>query len=421
MRLHHIELLDFRVFPSAQLDLVPDGVTVIVGPNGAGKTSILEAVSYLGTQRSFRGVRREALVRTGQHRAVIRADLDDVGRPVLVEAELPVSGRPRTQVNRQVARTRRELSTAVPFTVFAPDDVGVVHGPPSGRRQVLDDALGILDPAGAAVEEVERVLRQRAALLRQAGGKMAEDVVTTLDVWDQRLAEAGTMVAAAREALVDRLGPLVGESYAALAGTGTGTSGQVTADRQAGALATISYHRSWSGDLLDELVAHRKEDLRRGTTSVGPHRDDLVLTLDGRDARTQASQGEQRCLALALRLAVHRLVTESTGAPPILLLDDVFSELDPGRARALVSELPTGQALLTTAAMLPSGMVAASVVDVRDVGPVSKATGGSSSRNDPGRRFDGEQIDRATDMPDHPGDSLQETSAAWAPKGDRDP
>jgi DNA replication and repair protein RecF len=368
MRLHHIELVDFRAFSSAQVDLVPDGVTVIVGPNGAGKTSILEAVSYLGTQRSFRRVRREALVRAGRERAVIRADLDDGGHPVLVEAELPVSGRPRTQVNRHVARTRRELATTVPVSVFAPDDVGIVHGPPGGRREVLDDALGALDPTvAAALEQVEKVLRQRAALLRQSGGRMAGDVVTTLDVWDRRLAQAGTVVADAREALVERLRPLVAESYAALAGTGS-TDG-LTGEQRALAQVMITYHRSWAGNLGDELAVNRREDLRRGTTSIGPHRDDLVLVLDQRDARSQASQGEQRCLALALRLAVHRLVADAAGAPPILLLDDVFSELDATRARALVAQLPAGQALLTTAAELPPGMAAASLVDVRDLGP----------------------------------------------------
>ncbi|MHB8220189.1 MAG: DNA replication/repair protein RecF [Acidimicrobiales bacterium] len=366
MQLHHIDLVDFRVFAAAELDLSLDGVTVIVGPNGGGKTSLLEAVAYLGTQRSFRGVRREVLVRAGCDQAVIRADLVDGGHHVLVEAQLPVTGRPRTQVNRQVARTRRELATAAPCTVFTPDDVGIIHGPPAGRRDVIDDALGVLDPTAAdALEQVERVLRQRAALLRQSGGRSTQDVASTLDVWDGRLAKAGTTLADAREALVGRLQPLVTESYAALAGPAAAgsRSGSPTP-----AQARITYRRSWTGDLLHALEVNRRDDLRRGTTSTGPHRDDLVVNLGERDARTQASQGEQRCLALALRLAVHRLVTAAGSGPPILLLDDVFSELDPDRARALVTELPAGQALLTTAASLPPGMMAAAVVDVRDVG-----------------------------------------------------
>jgi DNA replication and repair protein RecF len=193
---------------------------------------------------------------------------------------------------------------------------------------------------------------------------LSPDVSTTLDVWDGRLAKAGTALADARESLVAQLQPLAADSYAALAISGSGTQG----NPRGGETARISYWRSWSGDLLHALELSRREDLRRGTTSVGPHRDDLVVNLAERDARSQASQGEQRCLALALRLAVHRLVTSAGGGPPILLLDDVFSELDPDRAKALVDELPAGQALLTTAGSLPPGMTAATVVEIGAVG-----------------------------------------------------
>ena len=177
-------------------------------------------------------------------------------------------------------------------------------------------------------------------------------MLATLDVWDQRLGDAGKILVAARERLAADLADLVGPAYGRLAGT----TGEVPVRQR--------YVRSWSGDLLDALTASRADDLRRGVNTVGPHRDDLLLALDGRAARTHASQGEQRCLALALRLGVHQLVRSATELVPTLLLDDVFSELDPRRSRALVAELPDGQSILTTAAPLPEGISVARVVGV---------------------------------------------------------
>ena len=196
------------------------------------------------------------------------------------------------------------------------------------------------------------MLRQRAALLRQSGGRAGGDVGVTLDVWDQRLADAGKVLVAARERLVAELEPLVGQAYSRLAGAG----GRILVQQR--------YQRSWDGDLLDALAASRTDDLRRGVNTVGPHRDDLYLAIDGREARTHASQGEQRCLALALRLGVHTLIRTRTPLVPTLLLDDVFSELDPARSKALVAELPAGQSILTTAAPLPEGIDVARIVPV---------------------------------------------------------
>ncbi len=224
------------------------------------------------------------------------------------------------------------------------------------RRELLDDGLALVDAEGArAADEVERVLRQRAALLRQAGGRVSADVASTLDVWDQRLADAGKILVTARERLVSALDEFVGPAYGRLAGQ----PDQLVVSQH--------YVRSWTGELLDALAQNRKDDLRRGVNTVGPHRDDLVVTLEGREARTHASQGEQRCLALALRIGIHQLVVARTGLTPTLLLDDVFSELDPARSRALVAELPPGQSVLTTAAPLPEGIVVARVVDIAQV------------------------------------------------------
>jgi len=351
--IRRLELADFRTFRAAHVAPEPEGTTVITGPNGTGKTSVLEAVAYLGTRRSFRGAPPEAMVRTGAERAIARAEIDNADSPTLVEAEILPAGRSRTRVNRKSVSGRKELAAAAPCTVFSPEDLVIISGGPKGRRELLDDALALLDPEGArAADETDRVLRQRAALLRQSGGRSSADVMATLDVWDQRLADAGKVLVAARERLAADLEPLVGSAYSRLAGEGGRD------------LVQQGYVRSWDGELLDALAASRTDDMRRGVNTVGPHRDDLRLAIEGREARTHASQGEQRCLVLALRLGVHELVRTRTSLVPTLLLDDVFSELDPVRSKALVAELPAGQALLTTAAPLPQGIDVAQVLAV---------------------------------------------------------
>jgi DNA replication and repair protein RecF len=191
---------------------------------------------------------------------------------------------------------------------------------------------------------VERVLAQRNALLRQAKGRLDDSATITLDVWDAKLAASGEELAAARERLVEGVGPAVRRSYASVASV---PEPEVAVE--------LGYRRSWEGPLADALATGRADDVRRGVSLVGPHRDELEIRLAGRPARTHASQGEQRALALALRLAGHTVVTESVGSPPILLLDDVFSELDPARAHALLVGLPPGQTVLTTAGGLPPG------------------------------------------------------------------
>jgi DNA replication and repair protein RecF len=346
-----LDLVDFRSFRSAQFTPDPEGTTVLIAPNGTGKTSILEAIGYLGTGRSFRGAARDSMIRTGAGDAYVRATVCDATTDVLIEAQLSRHGRSRVQVNRQPARTRRDLADAVAVTTFAPEDVTVVRGGPGGRRDVLDDALALLDPhAGSLLEDVARVLRQRGALLRQLRGRLDHAAASTLDIWDERLAQLGEELASRRRALAEALDPVVAELYRVLAAASVSVG--------------VAYTPSWSGVLADALATARIDDVRRGVTTLGPHRDDVALTIDDRDARTQSSQGEQRSLALALRIAVHLRVTQTRGRPPLLLLDDVFSELDPGRATRLLALLPAGQALLTTAVPPPPGLHDAAVVDV---------------------------------------------------------
>ncbi len=351
MAISTLWLADFRCFTEAEFQPDPEGLTVLQGPNGAGKTSVLEAVGWLASQRSIRGATRDALVRTGTERAVVRAEGSVGARAVLIEAEIPVSGSVRTQVNRQPVRRRSELAEALNVTVFAPNDLDLVQGGPAGRRDYLDEVLvarhARLD---ALVTDVDRILRQRGAVLRQAGGRPDSAIAATLDVWDERLGASGTALAVERESLAVELTPHASGAYEHLAGV---------ADP-----VTLTYRRSWDGDLVVALAAARRDDVRRQVTSVGPHRDDLELAIGTRPTRTHASQGEQRCVALALRLASHALRRGDLAEAPVLLLDDVFSELDAYRAAALVELLPPGQVLLTTAVDPPAVVHADRVVAV---------------------------------------------------------
>ncbi len=342
MRLRRLWLADFRNYAEADVELAP-GLTAVVGANGEGKTNLLEAVGYLATLSSFRGAPTEALVRRGAAQAVVRAEGEREGRELLIEAEITPGGRGRVQVNRQRLARTRDLLGALRVTVFAPDDLVLVKGGPAERRGYVDDTLVAVRPSNdQARGELERVLRQRNSLLRQAGGRLTADVEATLDVWDAKLAEIGTTVADARRDLLARLTPVLAGAYDQVA-------------RRPAHVGAV-YEAPWrEPGLAAALAAGRRDDLRRGVSLVGPHRDEITLTIDGLPARTHASQGEQRSLALALRLAAHQVVTDAAGSPPVLLLDDVFSELDPDRSDALLAHLPVGQTLLSSAAGLPPG------------------------------------------------------------------
>jgi DNA replication and repair protein RecF len=268
-----------------------------------------------------------------------------------IEAEIPSSKAASTQLNRQPVRHRAEIASALQVSVFSPADRRLVEGGPAERRGFLDEVLVERSPRlEAVVNDVVRVLRQRAALLRQSGGKLDQSILTTLDVWEQRLAISGTELVVAREALTHELEPLVSKAYADLAGHVEHV--------------TLAYRRSWAGELAEALRSVREQDLRRQVTTVGPHRDELEIGLGSTPARTHASQGEQRCIALALRLATHEVRLRTAPEPPVLLLDDVFSELDPYRSAALVERLPPGQVLLTTAVDPPAVVGAHQVVEV---------------------------------------------------------
>lgn len=357
MQVEHLWLRDFRSYPELDLALGP-GTCVVIGPNGVGKSNLLEAIGYLALLESFRGAPNEALVRAGTSSAVVRGSVRSDDREQLIEAELVPTGRSRVQVNRQRVRRGSDLLGALRVTVFSPDDLTLIKGGPSLRRSYLDQVLISLDPRNDATRsEFERALRQRNALLKQTRGRLDAAAELTLEVWNTKLVSAGERLAAARDELVERLTPLVAAAYGDVAG--------------AHEPVRLRYEAPWrDGGLAEGLRSVHQDELRRGLTLVGPHRDDLMIELNALPARTHASQGEQRSLALALRLAAHRLVHDVVGTPPVLLLDDVFSELDPTRSAALLRALPPGQTLLSTATELPPGVRADQVVRVEPGGIV---------------------------------------------------
>ncbi len=366
MRLSRLWLTDFRGYHRAELEVDP-GVTVLAGGNAQGKTSLLEAVGWLARMSSFRGAPDSALVRVGAERAVVRAEIDRAeagpdSRPQLIEAEIPVSGRNRVLVNRSPLPRARDLLGTLRVTVFAPDDLRLVKGGPSERRSELDDVLVALSPRYDAVcSDYDRVLKHRNAWLKSWS---RNDDPTTLDVWDDQLVRAGAELVRGRLKLIERMAAPLGKAYAEVAGAAAAARGVST-----------EYEAAWAEGRLDEtrldevapqlaaaVTASRNADLERRISLVGPHRDDWKLAVDGLDARRYASQGEQRSLAVALRLAGHAVVCDVVGEPPVLLLDDVFSELDEQRTAGLMAHLPPGQTLVTTAGRLPEGLASDRVV-----------------------------------------------------------
>lgn len=344
MQIQRLWLNDFRSYNSLELEL-DLGLTAFVADNGQGKTNLLEALGVLATLKSFRGSPVESMVAKGAEAAVVRAEGLRDDREVLIELELR-KGRTRAQVNRQKLKRTKDLLGALRVTVFAPDDLRLLKEGPGERRTYLDDVLVALNAGTEAViANFERALKQRNALLRQAGGRLDESTEPTLDVWDTRLVEAGRRLVEERRNLVQQLGPLVQESYDLLAARPEPVEADVVG---------LDYVASWGDESpADKLAEVRQNDVRRGVTTVGPHRDELTITLNGLSSRTEASQGEQRTLALALRLGGHRLLTDMLGEPPLLLLDDVLSELDNTRADALLRNLPSGQTVITSATELP--------------------------------------------------------------------
>jgi DNA replication and repair protein RecF len=348
MRVERLEVIEFRNHDRAAVEL-PAGVSVLVGPNGVGKTNLLEAIGYLATLGSHRVGQDAALIRAGAASAVIRAAVHRAGRRLLVDVELRPGSGVRGRVNGAPVPRARDLLGVLRATVFAPEDLGLVRGDPEERRRFLDTlATQRLPRYHGSRQDYDRVLRQRNTLLRSAGGRLPASALATLEVWDEKLASAGAEIWSERLRLVAALTPRVELAYQRLAGRDDEVDVAYVSS-VAGTLGLDPDPAKLAQALRERLVADRSREVERGITLSGPHRDDLSLALRGLPARTHASHGEAWSLALALRLGSHRLLTEE-GEEPVLLMDDVFAELDRQRRdRVAEAALAAEQTIVTAA------------------------------------------------------------------------
>lgn len=346
MEVGRLELTDFRNYGSLEIDFSA-GLNLIVGGNGQGKTNLLEAIYVLAALGSHRSSSFAPLVGQGAGRAIVRAGGSAHGRDLRVDAEIRASGGMRLLVNKVAMRGGEALAAGFSAVIFSPEDLSLIKEGPEGRRRFIDQAAGQMRPmAVAARQDFERVLRQRNAALKAAsyGGRPP-----ALDAWDEQFVKASAAVVTARMDLLSGLAPRAHAHYRRLA--------------QSDVRPELLYRASWTESTVVEpseaeellrsaLAASRPREIERGMSLVGPQRDDVEIRLDGAETRSFASQGEQRSLALSLRLAQRDLVKESRDEDPILLLDDVFSELDEGR-RAQLGELVSGagQVLATSTAV----------------------------------------------------------------------
>ncbi|MGE7384951.1 DNA replication/repair protein RecF [Streptomyces sp. NPDC004126] len=355
MHVSHLSLADFRSYARAEVPLAP-GVTAFVGPNGQGKTNLVEAIGYLATLGSHRVSSDAPLVRMGADRAVIRAAVTQGERQQLVELELNPGRANRARINRSSQVRPRDVLGIVRTVLFAPEDLALVKGDPGERRRFLDEIVTARSPRMAAVRsDYERVLKQRntllksAAMARRHGGRSMD--LSTLDVWDQHLARAGAELLAQRLDLIATLLPLADKAYEQLA-PGGGPLG--LAYRSSAGDPVDSGAARTREELYEVLLAAlsqvRKQEIERGVTLAGPHRDDLLLRLGELPAKGYASHGESWSYALALRLASYELL-RSEGAEPVLILDDVFAELDARRRERLAELVSGGEQVLVTAAV----------------------------------------------------------------------
>jgi len=374
----HLTLHDFRSYPELEVALAP-GATAFVGRNGQGKTNLVEAVDYLSRLGSHRVATDAPLVRHGAERALVRAAVVRDGRQAILEVEITPGRSNRARVNRSDLSRPRDLLGLVRTVVFSPEDLTLVKGDPSDRRRFLDDLLVLRAPRLAGVRsDYDRVLKQRNSLLKTAGlarGGSRDAALATLDVWDGHLARVGAELLAARLRLVDQLRPYVGKAYETVARGASRDDAWLDYASSLPAVEEAAVAREpdrggLTDALLTELERRRGDELDRGVSLVGPHRDELRLTLGSTDSRLPvkgyASHGECWSFALALRLASYDLL-RAEGDDPILVLDDVFAELDSERRHQLADLVSGAEQVLVTAAV--SDDVPESLAGVRfDVG-----------------------------------------------------
>lgn len=369
MHVARLSLTDYRNYRTAELAFEP-GATVIVGRNGQGKTNLVESIGYLATLGSHRVSSDQALIRAGADAAVVRAVLSHGGREVLLELQLNRQGANRAQVNRAAAKPR-DLPRYAHTVLFAPEDLAIVRGEPSVRRRMLDGLLVQRIPRLAGVmADYERVLKQRNSLLKSARARgLAAAQLTTLDIWDERLVGLGAELIDRRLELVDELREPLAAAYRSIVDAdhrpelqpvlsidGADPDDETTDAASGGtatALEAVADRPGTAERFAAALTALRRRELERGVTLAGPHRDDVLLLLNGLPAKGYASHGESWSFALALRLASAELLRrDSATGDPVLVLDDVFAELDRRRRERLAAAIGEYEQVLITAAVL---------------------------------------------------------------------
>jgi DNA replication and repair protein RecF len=351
----HLGLRDFRSWQTADLELEP-GRTVFVGPNGFGKTNLVEALWYTSTLGSHRVATDAPLVRAGADRAVVSTIVVNEGRELAIDLEITAGRANKARLNRSPVRSAREILGALRTVLFAPEDLALVRGDPGERRRYLDELATIRRPRIAGMRaDYDKVLRQRTALLKNAAGSRFRGdrgALDTLEVWDGHLAAHGAELMAARMELVAALAPEVEKAYQLLAPTSrpAAITYRSSVDKVVEGLSATDSVETLEAALLTALAVRRDAEVERGVCLVGPHRDDLELTLGDHPAKGFASHGESWSMALSLRLASYELL-RSEGTDPVLLLDDVFAELDTARRRALAAVAASAEQVLVTAAV----------------------------------------------------------------------
>jgi DNA replication and repair protein RecF len=357
----HLQLTDFRSYGSVDLPLQA-GVTTFVGANGQGKTNLVEAIEYLSTMSSHRVASEVPLVRSGAARAVVRAKVQaglDDARQLTLELEINPGKANRAKLNRSPLRQAREIVGLLRTVVFSPVDIAIVKGDPSERRRFLDDLIVARWPRLAGVRaDYERVLKQRNTLLkslsgRARGGPPPPDAEATLEVWDTHLARAGGELLEARLVTLADLAPHVSKAYADIAPANNDAAVEYRASVDLDATRDADQptaRADLSAALMAGMAERRAEEIQRGVSLVGPHRDDIVLSLGMLPAKGYASHGESWSFALALRLGGFHLL-RADGVEPVLVLDDVFAELDSVRRERLASGVRVAEQVLVTAAV----------------------------------------------------------------------
>lgn len=374
MYVRYLQVTDFRSWEQADLELEA-GATVLIGPNGQGKTNLVEAIGYVATLGSHRVATDAPLIRHGAPRAIVRTAVVNAGRELTVELEITPGKSNRARVNRGPVPRPRDILGILRTVLFAPEDLALVRGDPAERRRFLDELLVLRAPRFAGVRaDYDRVLRQRNALLKTSGAARragSRGDISTLDVWDGHLARHGAELLAGRLDLVADLAPHLSAAYAGIAPEskpaeiGYRSTIAESLPREYGTSTEIRADVDVLTDsLLAALVAGRETELERGVSLVGPHRDELELVLDGHPAKGYASHGESWSFALALRLGSYELL-RAESSEPVLVLDDVFAELDQRRRRRLAEVAATAEQVLVTAAVeedVPDTLVGARFV-----------------------------------------------------------